>query len=493
MEFKAEAARLDALVARAARRRPGRTAIRIGGEAMTFGELDAAVTRCAAALRGLAGPPGAVVGLVSTLHPSFAVAYHGIARAGHIVAIINPLLREEGLRHVLALSRARAVVATPETGARIAGLRGDLPDLETVIPAGAGRLSAAGRIDPVPEDADLDDVVCLQFTSGTTGAAKGVRLTHRNLTVNAAQIAWAHGLDEESVTLNHLPNYHPMHLNSALHAAATQVLCAEPEGSAAVEAANAHGATHFYGLPVRLARLARDTRLAELRLATVRGVFSGGSALPVPAAERLSRHFGVPVVQGYGLAETSPLTHGDDPADPAPGSVGRPVPLTECRIVDVESRAVLPPGEKGEVQVRGPQLMAGYLGGGSGRDAGGWFSTGDLGRVDEAGRLHLIDRLKDVFKCDNWLVAPAGIERVALRHPAVRECVVFDRPHPLSGAVANAVVVLDDPDVPAEAVAEFVNEQVPYYERIDRITAVEAVPRSATGKIVRRELRDLIP
>ena len=497
-EFTAAGVRLDDLVARGARLHPNRTAIRTPQTAVTFGELEIAVNRCAAALRDLAGPPGAVIALVASLDPAFAVAYYGIARAGHVIAMVNPLLREDGLRHVLSLAGARLAIVTPAIEERLTALRGEFPDLEQVLLTGAPELSAelapgataTGDAWPRPAGGP-DDLVCLQFTSGTSGPPKGIRLSHRNLTVNAAQIAHSHGLDASSITLNHLPNYHPMHLNSALQAGAEQVLCPAPESAVAIRTANTHRATHFYSLPVRLARLAQDPELARLRFSTVTGVFSGGSALPRSAAERLAEHFGIPVVQGYGLAETSPLTHGDDPADPGPGSVGRAVPGTECRIVDVETREPLAVGAKGEIQVRGPQVMLGYLGDERGYGDDGWFSTGDLGRLDESGRLTVIDRLKDVFKCDNWLVSPSDIEQVALRHPAVRECVVFDHPDEFSTAVAHAVVVLADPTVPVSRIAEFVNAQVPYYERLHRVLAVDAVPRSVTGKIQRRDLRPL--
>ncbi|WP_433170035.1 class I adenylate-forming enzyme family protein [Actinoallomurus sp. CA-150999] len=469
---------LDALPRTAARTAPDRTAIRAGDRSLTFAELDEAVTRCAAALHDLLGPPGAVVALVSTLDPDFAIAYYGIVRAGHVVAVVNPLLRAETLQHVLALSGARAVLAPPH-------LHDRMPPLDLLLPTGSAELRRAPHAPG--HEPGLDDVACLQFTSGTTGPPKGVRLSHRNLTVNAAQIAGAHGLGPGAVTLNHLPNYHPMHLNSALAAAATQVLCAAPDPASAVAMANRYHATHYYSLPVRLSKLAQDP--GDLAFDTVTAVFSGGSALPVPAATALSRHFGVPVVQGYGLAETSPLTHSDPPQRPKPGSVGPAVPGTECRIVDVDSREALAAGEKGEIQLRGPQLMLGYLGGDTGVDEDGWFSTGDLGRVDPDGHLFLVDRLKDTFKCDNWLVSPAEIERVAARHPAVRDCVVFDHPHEHSGAVAHALVVLADPAADAADIAAFVNDRVPYYERIHRITAVPAIPRSPSGKVVRRDLR----
>lgn len=280
-----------------------------------------------------------------------------------------------------------------------------------------------------------------------------------------------------------------MHLNSAIAAGATQVLCAAPEPYAALMTANRHGATILYSLPVRLARLAADPDLDSISVRTLRRIASGGSGLPVAAARRLSKRFSLPVFQGYGLAETSPLTHSDDPERPVHGSVGKPVAGTECRIVDIDSRAVLPAGSVGEVQLRGPQVMQGYLGGpdGTGLEPDGWLSTGDAGRIDEDGRLFLVDRLKDVFKCDNFLVAPSDVERVLLRRPGVRDAVVVELPDAEHGAVAGALVVLEDPSTLRDVIAA-VNDELPYYQHIRDAVTLDAIPRSGNGKVQRRLL-----
>ncbi|MGW3566609.1 AMP-binding protein [Streptomyces sp. NPDC000941] len=513
--------RLDGLSAEAARAHPARTALVWAGAgaapdrgpaALDFASLDLRVSRAAYALdRLLPGRERATVAVASVLHPDFAVAYYAAARSGNVVAVVNPLLREEALLHILSVSEARLALVDAGLYARLAPVRDRLPALREVVligPVAAGAYRDVPRLDGVlanmenrtlvrpPGAVSPDDVVCVQFTSGTTGLPKAVRLTHRNLVVNAAQIAEAHRLGHGSVALNHLPTYHPMHLNSALFAGATQVLCAAPDPIDAVEAANRHSATHFYSLPVRLARLAAAPAhaLDGLRLATVRQIASGGSALAVRDAARLAERFGVPVFQGYGLAETSPLTHSDDPGRPVPGSVGRPVAGTECRVVDVERRAVLAPDKAGEVQVRGPQVMKGYLGGpdGTGLEDGGWFSTGDVGRIDGEGRLFLVDRLGDTFKCDNFLVAPTEIEQVLLGHELVREAVVFGLPDAARGALAAALVVLQPDAGGAEAIAAAVADQLPYYQRLHHIEAVDAIPRNANGKVQRRALRDAL-
>ncbi|KOG19058.1 AMP-binding protein [Streptomyces viridochromogenes] len=482
--------RLDGLLSEAARRHGDRTAIRAGSAEPTFAELDAAATRWAAAVRRLVGTTDTVVALVSPLSPDFAAAFHGIVRSGNVVAPLNPLQRADELRHLLGVTRARLAVVTPPVRAELAAIRPSLPHLTEIV-----GLDEEWPWDEPPEDVPLGDVACLHFTSGTTGPAKAAVLTHRNLLVNAAQVAEAHRLGPESVVLNHLPKYHLMHLNSALYAAATQVLCTDPDPVEAVGTANRHRATHFYSIPMRLVRLAADERLPELSLRTARMIASGGSALPAPAAETLRSRLGVPVIQGYGLAEASPLTHSDGPDRPRPGSVGPPLRDTECRIVAPDTGAVLPPGEAGEVQVRGPQVMRGYLHDPAPVDAEGWLSTGDIGRLDEGGRLYLVDRIKDVFKCDNYLVSPSEVERALRAHPDVADCAVFDHPDPVGGAVCAAFLVAAETaqDVPgafARRVLAEVNARLPYYQHIRLADVVDAVPRSANGKLQRRSLRD---
>ncbi|MGH3770142.1 MAG: class I adenylate-forming enzyme family protein [Pseudonocardiaceae bacterium] len=498
--------RVDDLLRRAARRIPDRVALRTPEGAVTYARLDDQVSRCAVAIRGALGETAAVVGLAAVLDTAFAVAYYGIARSGNIIAIVNPLLREDGLVHVLGISRARAVVVPPEVYRRLSTLRDRLPDLELVVlthrdaegtPRDAPTLAelvAATSGQPLPGmDRDPEAVICIQFTSGTTGVSRAVQLTHRNLVVNAAQTARAHHLDSSSVILNCLPNFHPIFLNIAATVTATQVLSAAEDVVETITIANQCQATHYYSLPVQMARLAADPRLAGLRLHSVRVFLSGGSALAPATATTLSEHFGIPVLQGYGLAETSASTHIDRFDRSKIGSVGPPVVGTECRIVDVDTREPLLIEARGEVQIRGPQLMVGYLDSGDNAiDAEGWLSTGDVGYLDDEGYLFVVDRLKDVFKCDNELVAPAEIERVLHRHPAVADCAVVDYPDEFSGAVAYALIVSRDGAADLAEIAEFVNGQVPYYQRLRHVELREYIPRSPNGKILHRELREQV-
>ncbi|PRH81134.1 AMP-dependent synthetase [Streptomyces solincola] len=431
---------VDGLLRAAAVRDPDGIALRTPDGPVSFGGLDARADRVAAFLRGALGEPrGARVGVANTLDAAFAAAYYGALRAGAVVVLVDPLMTEEGLRHVCAAGEVELVfaparVAEPLNTAR-AALAGPLALVVTdaadgVLPGDALPWAAAlAAADPQPAGLgrlDPDRVACVQFTTGTSGRPRGVRLTHRNLVANARQTALAHGLGPDSVTLAHLPLLPAMHLNSAVYAGACQVLCADPDPVASLAAAAQAGATHYLGLPARLHRLAADPRLAALPRPAggerLTSVLSGGSALLPAAARTLRERLGVPVLQGYGMAELSPLTHCQRPGGHREGAVGLPVPGTECRLVDVATRVPVEVWATGEVEVRGPQLMAGYLGGDrppTGPD--GWFATGDVGYLDDAGELHLVARVADVLGRDDDSVPPGRAERVPREDPRAAE------------------------------------------------------------------------
>ncbi|WP_405592412.1 class I adenylate-forming enzyme family protein [Streptomyces sp. NBC_01190] len=511
---------VDGVLRRAAERFPDRVAVRDENGAVSFAQLDADADRFARALFRLAGGRGAAIGVASVLDPVFAAAFHGVSRSDNRIVLINPLVREAALEHVLRTADVEIALVSADTAGRITAVRAGLPSLREVFVVDADRAGAlpegsrplaellahaepsvtgpAGPGDraglPDPAGRDPRSVACVQFTSGTTGPPKGVQLTHHNLVTNAAQAAHVLGLGLDSVCLNHLPLYHMMHLNAALYAGATQVLCHHPDPVDSLAAATAAGATHYFGLPVRLTRLAADERFHTVTAGPdLELVASGGSALAPAVADALRGQLGVPVIQGYGLAELSPLSHNDLPGRNKPGSVGPVVPGTQCRIVGMDTGADLKPGERGEVLLRGPQLMAGYLGLPAARsvDADGWFHTGDVGFEDEDGWLFLVDRIKDVFKVDNELVSPGEIERILLRDADVADCVVVDHPDRFSGAVVWAgIVPAGDGPVDMEAVVERANSQLADHQRIRRFERFTTLPRSPNGKVERRPLRE---
>ncbi|MBV9446024.1 MAG: AMP-binding protein [Streptosporangiaceae bacterium] len=495
--------RMDQVLARSAVTHPDRVAIRVGERTTTYAELDAAVTRCAERIRQLTGGQRTVVAVGSLLDQDYVIAYYGAIRSGNVVLPVNPLLPPVALKYQMEKSGAGIAFLSEQMNERFSRIAAGVAKPPAVVVFGDGQLLAgADGSEPVAADGtdgayDPDEPAAMHFTSGTTGMPKAVMLSHRNVVANAAQVADALLISDMSVCVVCFPTYHPMHMNAAVYGAATQVLFAEPDLATAVGLANKHEATHMFSLPAWLNMLASYTGPRDLTLRTVWFVGSGGAALAPAVARQLQDRLGVPVIQGYGLAETSPLTHLDSPDQPTPGSVGRPVADTECRIVDVESRVPAETGELGEIQLRGPQVMLGYLNhpDPADIDADGWFSTGDVGYIDEQGRLFLVDRIKDVFKHDNWMVSPTEIESVLAAHPAVEDCVVVDRPDDVHGAVAYAFVALRDGGQGTgqlDEVIRWTNDQLPYFKHIAQAEAVPSIPRTPNGKVPRRDLRGAV-
>ncbi|MEW1956711.1 fatty acid--CoA ligase family protein [Kineococcus sp. NPDC059986] len=486
--------RLDDLVRRAAGRWPSRAALVDArtGAVTTFAALDAAVDRAAAATAASV-PAGSVVAVATVPGAPFAAVHHGVVRAGGTVVTLNPLLPPPALVGVLRAAGARLAVVPDELADPLREAQGPSP-AATVVTFSQFADRAAAAPAPVPPTGDLTRdltaTAVVHVTSGTTGPPKTVRLSHAALVANAAQTAAAQGLDATSVTLNQLPVFHVMHLGSALWAGATQVMAPGPDVRAAVAAADRYRATHWFGIPFRLTQLADDPDLADVRPATVRAVLCGGSALPARTARRLSARWGVPVVQGYGLAEASPLVTLDPVADPRPGSVGLPLPGTQVRVVDLRTRTPLGPGGRGEVEVHGPQLMTGYTDPSLPQPftADGWLVTGDVGHLDVDGRLHLLDRVADVFVRAGTVVAPGEVEAVLRREDGIADAVVFGALPDAEGARACALVVAAHGSEPDDGLRARVDRDLPPTHRLASLRWVDRLPRTAGGKLRRGAL-----
>ncbi|MEU1035511.1 fatty acid--CoA ligase family protein [Streptomyces mirabilis] len=516
---------LDDLLRRAAARDAHAPALTVAGTGagVTFAALDREADRIAHYVRRAARRAGAVVAAATTLDTVFPAVYYGTVRSGHPLALLGPLMGPAALHEVCSAAGVEIAFVPAALAGLLAGLGDRLPLLHTVVltdtpadtaadtPAGAGGgVPLARALAPVPAGVPartpapgVDAVACLQFAPDGAGRLNGVRLTHRNLLAGAAQTALAHRLGPSSVVLNHLPQYHAVHLNSAVHAGARQVLCPGPDPFGALEAAARAGATHFYAPPARLHRLAGDPRLggAGARTGTRRlsALHVSGGALEPGRARRLRDALRVPVLQGYGLTEVCTLSHHQPPGSrPGLGAVGVPLPGTECRVVLPGGTRPAPVWSTGEVQIRGPQLSPGPPAGpGVPADADGWLSTGDTGYLDADGGLHLVDASGSVFACDDALVAPAVVERVIGQDPRVADCIVADWPDPARGALVWAGVVLRERptgdgrgllDV-LDSVAEQANARLGPGEQIRRLEALDAVPRRPGGRPARRELR----
>jgi acyl-CoA synthetase (AMP-forming)/AMP-acid ligase II len=467
-----------------------------GGGTIRYGELPGRIGRTAAGLAALGLGRGAVLALVLPNVPEFVVAFHAAATLGAAVTPVNPALTADEARRQLADSGARLVVTLPELVPVMSDAAAGT-GVERVIAVGDPALEAAGPPEPAVVEPERD-LAALPYSSGTTGFSKGVMLTHRNLVANVVQVERVFALGEADTVAAVLPFFHiyglTVNMNLALARGATVVTMRRFDLNGFLELVERHRVTRTFLVPPILLALAKHPAVERHDLSSLRVIVSGAAPLDAGLARACAARIGCAVYQGYGLTEASPVTHlppdGPD-ADAEPGSVGPPLPGTECRAVDPATGRPLPAGGDGEILVRGPQVMAGYLNDPAATaaaiDAGGWLRTGDLGHVDAAGRLYVVDRLKELIKVRGFQVAPAELEAVLVSHPAVVDAAVIPVADRHGGEVPKAVVTLAAPVEPAELL-RFVADRVAPHKRVRRLEVVEAIPRSASVKILRRVL-----
>ncbi len=500
---------------RAARDFPDKVAVaapEAGGAEYTYRWLEDASSRLAAGLAGLGVSEGDRVGLWLPNGAAYIVSFYAILKARGIVVPISTHYGPREVLHQLAATGAAGLIGedgrlAPAPGllaaARLAFRVSEGPGAPapgTVrladLLAGTEGLDRSTGIDPART------VAVLPFSSGTTGLPKGVMLTHRNLLANLVQVEQAHAVREDDVFLNQLPFFHiygmTVLMGSAVLAGATQVVASRyrpiDEFLALFER---YRPTVFLTVPPILAELCRHPKTAAIDWGRMRFVNTGGAPIAAALQEEFRRLTGVPVVQGYGLTESSPTTHVAPLDGSRTGTIGTPLSLTEDRIVGPDDGRELPPGEVGELWVRGPQVMAGYFNDPEATArtlVDGWLRTGDLARRDADGFVFVVDRLKELIKTDGCQVAPAEIEGTLCAHPDVRDAAVIGEPHPVHGEVPVACVVRrEGAAVTEEELIDFAAKGLAGYKRLARVTFVGAIPRGPSGKILRRALAERPP
>ena len=484
---------LTPLVLRHARRLGERPALvdSASGRTIAYGKLPGEIAATAGALAAAGHRTGDVVGVVLPNVPEFAVVFHATLEHGGVVTPVNPALTTAEIGHQLDDAGARFVITSAELGPSVSAA------------AGSARVLVVGSVDlraesVSPEPAGPEDLAALPYSSGTTGFPKGVMLTHRNLTANIVQVEGVFRCDQDDVLLAVLPYFHiyglTVNMNFALARGATVVTMARFDLAAFLETIERHRVTRAFLVPPILLALAKHPLVDRHDLSSLDLIVSGAAPLDEGIARAAADRIGCRVVQGYGLTETSPVTH-LPPEGPGmtskPGSVGPPLPGTECRAVDIASGDPLQAGADGEIVIRGPQVMRGYLRDDAATaaaiDSDGWFHTGDIGHVDEDGWLFIVDRLKELIKVRGLQVAPAELEAVLQAHPAVADAAVVPSPDRHGGEVPKAFVVLRD-EVDLDDLRAYVADRVARHKRIRRIEAVDEIPRSPSGKILRRVL-----
>jgi acyl-CoA synthetase (AMP-forming)/AMP-acid ligase II len=467
------------------------------GRSYTHAQTAGAVGSAAGALARRGVQQGDVVALYAPNSPEYAIAFHAVVALGAVCTTINPVYTVDELAFQLEHSGARALLAGADTldRAREAAQRAGVDDVGVLDELLDGDAAA-----PLPDaGASPDDLVALPYSSGTTGLPKGVMLTHRNLVANILQSTVQQPITADDTLVGVLPLFHiyglSVVMNAVLRNGATLVTMPrfDLEGYLALVAE--HRATKAHLVPPIVLALAKSPVVERYDLSSLELVNSGAAPLSAELQQAAAERIGCPVVQGYGMTESSPVTH-VTPLDPARhrlGSIGPPVPSTECRIVDVDGGRELGPGEEGEVCVRGPQVMRGYLDDPEATaatvDADGWLHTGDVGRADEDGYVVLVDRVKELIKYKGYQVAPAELEAVLVEHPAVAEAAVVGRPDEEAGEVPKAFVALAG-EATEEEIMAFVAERVAPYKKLRAVEVVDEIPKSPSGKILRRVLKE---
>jgi acyl-CoA synthetase (AMP-forming)/AMP-acid ligase II len=486
------------------------------GRALTYRQLRDGVRRVAAGLAKRGFKKGDVLAIYSPNLPEYSLAMLGAASLGAIVTTANPLYTADELAKQLVDSGARLLVTVPpflDKAKEAAAKAGGIEDIFVFgDAAGARPFAELMQHGDQPPDVAIDprnDIVVLPYSSGTTGLPKGVMLTHFNLVANLCQAEGMKNFEcfgESDITVAVLPFFHiygmVVIMMLGLAGGGTILVMPRFDMMEFLALVQKYRVTILPLVPPIVLGLVKHPAVAQADLSSVRLVFSGAAPLGEEMARALSTRLGCPVVQGYGMTEASPVTHLSPTHDAPfkPGSAGCIVPNTEVKIVDASgaSDAELPVGKEGELWIRGPQIMKGYLNRpgetAESIDRDGWYHTGDVGYVDDEGFFFIVDRTKELIKYKGLQVAPAELEALLLTHPAILDAAVIRKADEEAGEVPKAYVVLKPDDTskatPADAIMGWVAERVAPHKRIRDLEFIDQIPKSASGKILRRVLID---
>jgi acyl-CoA synthetase (AMP-forming)/AMP-acid ligase II len=473
------------------------------GRSLTYEEFEAAVRRVAASLARRAFGKGDVFAIFSTNCLEYAINFHAVAMLGGVTTTLNPLYTTEEAAFQLRDAGAKFLTCAPLCLDRaIAAARA--ANIEELFVFGesegatpfATLLAGDGEVPPVDIDA-RNDLVALPYSSGTTGLPKGVMLTHYNLVANMRQMDGLDYFHRDDILLCVLPLFHiyglVVVLNMGLYLGATIVIMPRFDLEQFLELIQKYRVTLSHIVPPIVLKLAKDPLVDKYDLSSLKMIFSGAAPLGADLSRECMQRIGCGIRQGYGMTETSPVTH-SSPADPAKvkhGSVGTAAPNTEVKVVDAATGAELGPNQEGEICVRGPQIMKGYLNNHEATartiDGDEWLHTGDVGYADEDGHFFIVDRVKELIKYKGFQVAPAELEAVLLTHPAIADAAVIPARDEEAGEVPKAFVVTRQ-HTSGEEIMNFVAARVAPHKKIRDVEFIAQIPKSISGKILRRVL-----
>jgi long-chain acyl-CoA synthetase len=527
---------LSEILRKTAENHPDQTAITYFGREITYKELGEASDRFATGLSALGVKKGDKVAIFLPNIPQFVISYYGTLKLGAVETAISPLYKEREVEHQLNDSEAETIVVldalypilekvlarTKVKRIVVAGLKDFMPSATALLGSLFRKIPSykvepkpgtyffkelLSEYDAKPPQVDInpkEDLAALQYTGGTTGISKGAMLTHMNLVSNAVMCAeWLKGKQTEESFLTVLPLFHiygmTTGMNTPIYLAGKMVLLPRFDAVNTLKAIQENKVTVFCGAPTMYAMLLAHPKVTDFDLSSVHFCISGSAPLPPEIQKRWMKVTKGVLVEGYGLTESSPVTH-CNPLDPTMktvkvGSIGLPWPDTDAKIMDMETgENELNAGQDGELAVQGPQVMKGYWKmDEESKDVlrNGWLYTGDVGKMDEDGYFYITDRKKDLIKYKGYSVYPREIEDVIYEHPAVKLCAVIGKLDPIAGEFPKAFVVLKEgKTATADEIKEFVNSKVAPYKAVREVEFRTELPMTMVGKVLRRVLQD---
>jgi 4-coumarate--CoA ligase len=472
------------------------------GETMTASEFMTQVKALAGGLTARGMGAGKTVALMAPNIPQYCVVFHAVAWAGGTVTTINPTYTVSEVAHQLRDSDADLLITIPmflETAQAAAADAGAQPVVVIGEAEGAEPLSAYfGTPLEAQAPVDLDThFAVLPYSSGTTGMPKGVCLSHRNLVVNVDQIIAGMEFEEGEITAAFLPFFHIYGMTGLMnvHLAGGGALVTMPRFDLELflQISQDQKARRLWIVPPVALALAKHPVVEKYDLSHLELVVCGAAPLGGDVADAMAKRLDAVCTQGFGMTELAPVSHFNPPSRPKSGSSGPAVPNTRCRVVDPETGADLPAGQEGELWIKGPQVMKGYLNNEKATaetlTPDGWLKTGDIAYIDDDGYMYIVDRLKELIKFKGFQVAPAELEATLVSMDGITDAAVIGLPDDEAGELPVAFVVAGTPAPTEEEIKAHLAKTLSKYKQVHRVTFVDEIPKSASGKILRRVLR----
>lgn len=480
----------------------------VSGRSLTISQMMDSIKRFANGLLERGAEKDEVLAIVAPNMPEYAVVFHGVLYSGGIVTTINPSYTASEIVKQLKDSKATRLVSIGEFEPVLKEIQEKYELKDVILIDADGNKGSFGTpiseylaAEPLSEHVEIDtstQIACLPYSSGTTGLPKGVILTHQNLIANIAQGEPYAYIEDGGTSLAVLPFFHiyglQILMNSSLRYGTKIITLPRFDLMEFLECIQKHKVTRLYLVPPIVLALAKHPAIDQFDLSSVELITSGAAPLSSDVAHAASDRIQAEIFQGYGMTELSPLSHAALRGVGKPGAVGGVAPNTECRIVDIETGEDLEPGESGELLIRGPQVMLGYLNNPEATaamiDSDGWLNTGDVAYVDEEQDFYIVERTKELIKYKGFQISPAELEGILLTHPAIGDAAVIAKDDEEAGEVPMAFITLKEgQEASAEEIIEFAAQDVAKFKRIDEIRFIDSIPKSATGKILRKELK----